>query len=84
MGTERALLMRCYFVKNARIVALKELPDLPYREAVETARRMFEDDPSCDGVEVWSLTRRICWLGHIAGKSRATPSATKRHLRLVA
>ena len=52
--------MRCYFVKDARIVAVEELPDLSIREAVESARIIFEKGTSfCDEIEVWSLTRRI-------------------------
>jgi len=56
--------MRCYFVKDARIVAFKELPGLSCKEAVEIARTLFEESASSyDGVEVWSLTRSIYRLG---------------------
>ncbi|HXZ17839.1 MAG TPA: hypothetical protein VEH77_18090 [Roseiarcus sp.] len=52
--------MRCYFVKDARIVAVEELPGLSIREAVASARGSFEASASSyDGIEVWSLTRRI-------------------------
>ena len=53
--------MRCHLVKDARVVATKELPDLSIREAVKTARTMF-DGSSYEAVEVWSFTRRICEL----------------------
>ena len=68
--------MRCYFVKNARIVAVKELPGLSLRDAVEIARTMFEES-SYDAVEVWSLTRRISRLGRIA-KARPKPAGSPR------
>ena len=74
------LLVRCYFVKNARIVASKELPGLSPDEAVETARTMFEAS-SFDGVEVWSLTRRIFWLGRIA-KPPAKRTASSRPIAM--
>ena len=65
--------MRCYFVKDARIVAVKELPGLSPKEAVEIARTMFQEGASSyDGVEVGSLTRRISRLGRIA-KPRPKP-----------
>ena len=43
--------MRCYFVKNAKIVAAQELPHLSLKEAVATARDMFEAS-SYDGIEL--------------------------------
>ena len=56
-----ALPMRCCFVKDARIVAVEELiPGLSVHEAIESARIIFEKRASpYDGVEVWSLTRRL-------------------------
>ena len=52
--------MRCYFVKDARIVAVEQLPGLSIKDAVESARIIFEKAASfCDEIEVWSLTRRI-------------------------
>ncbi len=68
----RAFFVRSYFVKDARIVAVKELPVLSPKEAVEIARTMFEES-SYDGVEVWSPTRRISRLGRI-GKPRPKPT----------
>lgn len=59
--------MRCYFVKDAKIIDAKELPGLSPQGAVEAARKLFEKSASsCDGVEVWTLTRRLCRLGRIA------------------
>ena len=58
------LYMHLYFVKNGRIVATEELLDLFPHEAIETARKAFEEGGSSyDGVEVWSFTRRIFGLG---------------------
>jgi hypothetical protein len=63
--------MRCHFVKDAKIVAAKELPGLSCEEAVEIARKMFEESASAyAGIEVWSLTRRIFRLGCIARRPR--------------
>ena len=73
--------MRCYFVKDARIVAFKELPGLSCEEAAATARTMFEESASTsDGVEVWSLTRRIYRLGRIARKPLAKSSDPPRSI----
>lgn len=69
--------VRCYFVKNARIVASKELPGLSRLEAIQIARTLFEESASTyDGVEVWSLTRRIFRLGSFARKPPAKPPTT--------
>lgn len=66
MGTEGAS-VRCDFVKYARVVAVQELPGFSCGEAVATARTMFaERAASFDGVEVWSLTRRVYQMGAIA------------------
>jgi hypothetical protein len=68
--------MRCYFVKDARIVEFKELPGLSCKEAVEIARTMFEESASSyDGVDVWSLTRSIYRLGRIGELSLAPVNA---------
>lgn len=54
-GLRRLLLMRCYFVKDAKIVAAQDLPGLSCDEAVEIARTMLEEHASSyDEVEVWS------------------------------
>ena len=71
--------MQCYFVKDARIVADEKLPGLSPDEAVETARKMLQENaPSYDGVEVWSLTRRICRLGRIARSPPAKRSKPRK------
>lgn len=73
--------MRCYFIKNAIIVADAELSNLSANDAIETARRMFEAS-SHNGFEVWSLTRRIHWGGRISKpKPKTKPS---RRSRLIA
>jgi len=74
--------VRCYFVKNARIVALKELPGLSCDEAVEIARAMFKESASSyDGVEVWSLTRRIYRQSRIAREPGNSAAPLRPHDR---
>src|SRR5271166_1035301 len=47
----RSLSVRRHFVKRAKIVTVKELPGLSQNEAVETGRKMFEENASSyDGV----------------------------------
>jgi hypothetical protein len=78
-----ALLLRCYFVKDAKIVAAKELPGVSCDEAVGAARAMFEEHASSyDGVEVWSLTRRIFRLGYVARAHRLRGATPPRRLGL--
>jgi hypothetical protein len=64
-GERKGASMRCYFIKNGKIVADEDLSDISPDEAVETGRRMFEAS-SYDGFEIWSLTRRIYWDGRIS------------------
>ncbi len=62
--------MRCYFIKGARFISFQELPGFSCGEAVQTARKRFAENISAyDGVEVWSLTRRIYQHGGTASKS---------------
>jgi len=69
--------MRCYFVKGARIVAAEELPGVSVQEAIATARIRFDTSGSSyDGIEVWSPTRRIYKLGRIS--RRPKPARPKR------
>jgi hypothetical protein len=71
--------VRFYFVKDARIVADKTFPSLSPDEAVATAGKMLQESASrYDGIEVWSLTRRICRLGHIARNPPAKPSKPRK------
>ena len=52
--------MRCYFIRDGQIAAVKELPGLSDQEAIEAAMTMFEEiGESCDSVEVWERTRKI-------------------------
>jgi hypothetical protein len=52
--------MRCFFVKNARIVMAEDFPDVSVEQAVASARKRLEERAlSYDGFEVWSLTRRL-------------------------
>ena len=67
--------MRCYFVKDAKIVALEELSDLSCKEAAEKARILFlKNGSSFDGIEVWSHTRRVFQLGNTVDTLWAPPT----------
>ena len=66
-------IVRCYFVKDATIVADKQLPDLSLAEAVQAARKILQEGALYDGIEVWSHTRRICRLGAEASKPPLSP-----------
>jgi hypothetical protein len=68
--------MRCYFIRNAKIVADTALPGLSPHEVIESARRMFETS-SYDGFEIWTLNRRIYWEGTIS-KSKTKPARRPR------
>ena len=64
--------VRCYFVNDGKIVEVRELPHHSLKEAVEVARTMFEAS-SHDGIELWSLTRRI----YRQGRPARTPPPPK-------
>jgi hypothetical protein len=52
--------MRCYFIRDGQIDAVKELPGLSDQEAIGAARTIFEEiGESCDSVEVWDCTRKV-------------------------
>ena len=75
-ATSSALYLHLYLTKNGRIVAVKELHDHLPDQAIEIARKAFDEgDSSCDGVEVWSFTRKIFGLGRPARKPGAEAAA---------
>ena len=73
--------MRCYFVKDGRVVADKKLHGLSADEAVKTSQKMLQERASLyNGAEVWSLTRRLCRLGCIARKPPPVKPSKPRKL----
>jgi len=58
--------MRCYFLKEGRIVAHKELPGLSDQEATEIGRTIFDESAGAyDGFEVWKDHRSIYRQGRV-------------------
>ena len=58
--------VRIHFIKDGKAVADREIA-CDQQEAVALASTMFEEGASrYDGVEVWSLTRRVYKQGRIA------------------
>jgi hypothetical protein len=52
--------MRCFFIRDGRIVSVEELLGLTDIEAVQKARSLFaERSEPVDGYEVWDLARMV-------------------------
>jgi hypothetical protein len=65
--------MRCYFVKDGRIVAHKELLGLPDQEAIEIGRSIFNESAgSYDGFEVWKDHRSIYRQGRVGRQKKSS------------
>jgi hypothetical protein len=81
--------VRCYFVKGGKIIGVQDLSGLSHEEAIETARRRFEEGASSyDGVEVWDRRRiyrqgRISKSGLLMKSGRITNPEPQRNNRKI-
>jgi hypothetical protein len=66
--------MRCFFMRAGHIEAVEEMAGLSDAEAIEKARRMFEERKAArgyDGFEVWELARMVIQLPPVEAKPKA-------------
>ena len=73
--------MRCYYIRDGRLIATEELDGLTEQQAIDRGRVLFEKhSDEIDGVEVRNRTRRLCRYGRVRSgyQSKAAPPSANR------
>jgi len=69
--------IRCFFIRDGRIVAVEDLPGLAEQEAIDIGKALFEQTGTYDGIEVWNDSQRVFRMGRVSRKPK------KRRRRVV-